>query len=46
MADKIDTLLAQLPDTGFTHGPESNAAAEYVASHPEEWTPLNTSKEQ
>ena len=32
--------MAQLPDTGFTHGEDSNADAEYVAAHPETWTPL------
>ena len=36
----MEDLVAQLPDTGFTHGEDSNADAEYVAAHPETWTPL------
>ena len=36
----MDELLAHLPDTGFTHGKESNEAAEFVATHPETWQPV------
>jgi len=37
-------LLALLPDTGITSGPESNEAADFVAAHPETWTPLVLAK--
>ena len=36
----MEDLLAQLPDTGITHGENSNEDAESVAAHPETWTPL------
>ena len=36
----MEELLAGIPDTGFTKGEESNNAAEYVATHPETWTPV------
>ena len=36
----MEDLISQLPDTGFTHGEESNQVAEDVAAHPENWTPL------
>jgi hypothetical protein len=39
-AKSMDELLRMVPDTGFTHGNESNANAEFVAHHPEEWKPL------
>ena len=39
-ATPMATLLAALPDTGLTHGRESNEAAEHVANHPEDWKPL------
>ena len=36
----MEEQLAQLPDTGFTEGEESNAVAEDIAAHPETWTPI------
>jgi hypothetical protein len=42
----MEDLLAQLPDTGFTHGEESFQAAEDVALHPETWTPLEITRKQ
>ena len=36
----MDELLRMVPDTGLTSGKKSNADAEHVAHHPEEWKPL------
>ena len=39
-----EALLVTLPDTGFTHGAGSNEDAEFVAAHPETWTPITKGK--
>lgn len=36
----MEALLKMAPDTGFTSGFDSNANAEHVANHPEEWRPV------
>jgi len=40
----MQELLAALPNTGITEGKASLEAAEYVAAHPETWTPVFLSK--
>ena len=40
----MQELLAALPDTGITKGKASLEAAEYVAAHPETWTPVYQAK--
>jgi hypothetical protein len=38
--NSMEALLALLPDTGITHGKASNEGADYVAAHPDTWTPI------